>query len=309
MNLSWFRDLEQLAKMGNFSQAAAMRHVSQSAFSRRIKALEIWMGTDLVVRKRYPIVLTEVGNQMLEVSKQALERLEYERAQIIKAQTLQDRYVITFGAQHSVGWRFFPAWLQAFEKVYGALLSRLRADDLQNCMSALNNREIDFVIAYESPFSRLDKSQYKFESLKIGGDYLIPVCKPDRNKNPLFVLDSTDDSQIPWLRFGADAPITRHIDPLLDKTQLRKRLSVVYENSMAGALLIRVCNGDGVAWLPHSLVAQDLEAGLLVQAGEENWKIDLQIRLLRNAEHTNDITRNIWAYLSSRQEMLLVRSL
>lgn len=303
MDLSWFRDLEQLFKTGNFSQAAQVRNISQPAFSRRIKALEAWVGTRLVERGRHPVSLTSAGKQMLEASRQALERLEYERAQIIEAQTLPDKYVVTFGAQHSIGWRFFPAWLQAFENVYGALISRLRADDLQICIEALKNHEIDFAIAYESAYSKAVSEGPMLESIRIGTDSLVPVCKPGPGGVPLFTFESGETPRIPWLRFGESAPITRHIDPLLDAAKIRNRLSVVYENSMAGALRIRARDGDGVAWLPQSLVAPDIESGALVATGKENWKIDLEIRLLRNREHTNIVTRRIWAFLATRQQI------
>ena len=306
MDLSWFKDLHQLAKTGNFSQAAQLRNISQPAFSRRIKALESWVGTKLVERSRHPVTLTPAGKQMLEASKQALERLEYERSQIIEAQTLPDKYMVTFGAQHSIGWRFFPAWLQAFENVYGAIISRLRADDLPNCLEAMRQREIDFVIAYESAHSRGETALPAFEAINIGTDALIPVCKPDVDQKPLFEFDTKDGPRIPWLRFGESAPITRHIDPLLEAEGLRDRLSVVYENSMAGALRIRARDGTGVAWLPHSLVAPDLEAGLLVMTGNPKWKIDLDIRLFRNKEHTNIVTRRIWAFLATRQQIPLL---
>lgn len=306
MDLSWFRDLGQLAKTGNFSQAAQMRNISQPAFSRRIKALESWVGTDLVERSRHPVTLTPAGKQMLEASQQVLERLEYERAQIIEAQSLPDKYVVTFGAQHSIGWRFFPAWLQAFENVYGALLSRLRADDLPICMAALENREIDFTIAYESAYSRTRHPGSAIESIEIGTDSLVPVCKPGTDHKPLFQFDVPDGPRIPWLRFGDTAPITRHIDPLLETAGIKSRLSVVYENSMAGALRIRARDGDGVAWLPYSLVSPDLEAGFLVITGKQSWKVDLEIRLLRNKEHTNIITRRIWAFLATRQKIPLI---
>ncbi len=306
MDLSWFRDLEQLSKTGNFSQAAKVRNISQPAFSRRIKALEAWVGTNLVERGRHPVNLTSAGKQMLEASRQALERLEYERAQIIEAQTLPDKYVVTFGAQHSIGWRFFPAWLQAFENVYGAMISRLRAEDLQICIAALENREIDFAIAFESAYGRSIAEDSSLESIKIGTDSLVPVCKPGARGEPLFLFDAESGPRIPWLRFGESAPITRHIDPLLDNAKIRSRLSVVYENSMAGALRIRARDGDGVAWLPYSLVAPDLDSGMLVITGKEHWKIDLEIRLLRNREHTNIVTRRIWAFLATRQQIPLI---
>ncbi len=305
MDLTWFKDLGHLQRTGNFSQAAQIGNISQPAFSRRIKALELWVGTKLVERRRHPVVLTTAGEQMLEASRQALERLEYERAQILEAQSLPDKYVTNFGAQHSIGWRFFPAWLQAFENAYGPIISRLRADDLPGCMDALQLGEIDFVIAYESAYTRGQTDNRLIESLSIGSDRLIPVCKPGMDGKPLFNPEEADGHAVPWLRFGEAAPITRHIDPLLEETGIKSQLAVVYENSMAGALRIRARDGAGVAWLPQSLVSPDLQSGLLVHTGREEWKIDLDIRLHRQKEHTNKLTRDIWAFLSTRQRVPL----
>ena len=197
MDLSWFKNLDSLAKTGNFSQAAQLSNISQPAFSRRIKALEGWVGTKLVDRRKHPIVLTTAGKQMLEASRQAFDRLEYERSQILEAQTLPDRYVITFGTQHSIGWRFYPAWLQAFEEAYGPIISKLRADDLPSCLSALKDGEIDFVIAYESAYTKGDTPTISTDSLSIGSDRLVPVCKPDTNNRPLFEFDDPHGPRYP----------------------------------------------------------------------------------------------------------------
>ena len=151
MDINWFRDLAHLGQTGNFSQAAEMSHISQPAFSRRIKALEAWVGVKLVDRSKQPVRLTPPGAQMLEAGQQALLRIETERSQILEASSLPDKYVVTFGAQHSIGWRFYPTWLHAFEESYGPILSRLRADDLPNCVRDLNEGGVDFVIAYASP--------------------------------------------------------------------------------------------------------------------------------------------------------------
>ena len=306
MDISWFKDLGYLAKTGNFSQAAQIGNISQPAFSRRIKALETWVGTKLVERSRHPVVLTIAGEQMLEASRQALERLEYERTQILEAQTLPDKYVVTFGAQHSIGWRFFPAWLQEFENTYGPIISRLRADDLPSCMNALHASEIDFVIAYESAYTKGRSAKPATQSISIGKDALIPVCKAGVDQRPLFEFDKLEAPPVPWLRFGETAPITKHLDPLLEEAGIRQRLSVVYENSMAGALRIRARDGAGVAWLPYSLVAPDLEAGLLVITGKPEWKINLSIQLLRNSSYENKVTREIWVFLSERQQTPLL---
>lgn len=305
MNIQWFKDLGLLAKTGNFSQAAVMGNVSQPAFSRRIKALEQWVGTPLVDRSSQPVGLTDAGHQMLEAGEQALSRLENEREHVREALFRPDRYLVTFSTQHSIGWRFYPAWLEAFENAFGPIISRLRADDLPSCIDDLKKREVDFVIAYQSDFSPSMPKFPMLESLVIGHDQLIPVCKCDPHRQPIFSLSDAAEN-VPYLRFGPTAPIGRHVEPLLRARGIEDRLSVVYENSMVGALRIRVRDGQGVAWLPRSLVQPDIDSGLLAEAGQKNWSIGLDIRLHRTKDHTNPLTRKIWAFLALREEIPLV---
>lgn len=304
MDTTLFRDLERLGQTGNFSQAAALVNLSQPAFSRRIKALEAWVGATLVDRSHQPVSLTPAGVQMLEAGQQALDRIERERSQIREALSLPDKYIVTFAAQHSIGWRFYPAWLQALEETYGPILSRLRADDLPNCLRALDQGEVDFVVAYQS---KITVTPNLPSSVSIGGDQLIPVCKPDADKRPIFAFDGRD-IEMPFLRFGDAAPIGSHLEPLLRSKNLKGRLKTVYENSMAGALRIRAQAGDGVAWLPKSLVAPDLENDLLVRTGDPGWEVDLDIRLHRNSRHANRVTHSIWSFLEAREGVSLLPS-
>ncbi len=298
MDVSLFRDLERLNQTGNFSQAAALGNLSQPAFSRRIKSLETWVGTLLVDRSRQPVRLTEAGHQILDAGLQALNRIEQERSQILEAQALPDRYIVTFGAQHSIGWRFYPTWLQALEGAYGPILSRLRADDLPNCLQDLENGHVDFVVAYGS---RPPAPQDSPTSILIGADRLIPVSKPAPDGTPMFDFRHAD-AETPFLRFGNAAAITALLEPTLTAHKLERRLRTVYENSMAGALRMRARAGDGVAWLPETLVAPDLEAGLLVPTGPDTWQVALDIRLHRNEARTNHTTRAIWTFLEQLPE-------
>jgi len=301
MDMQWFRDLGHLARTGHFSRAAEMSHISQPAFSRRIKALEGWAGVALVDRSRHPVSLTSPGLQLLEAGLQALDRLEAERREIQDAQAEPETYVVTFGAQHSIGWRFYPAWLQAFEESFGPIMSRLRADDLPNCIADLMNRQIDFAIAYTSGYSSAVGHPERVDSVRIGRDALVPVCKCRPDGTPMFDLPPGAAVQVPYLQFGAKAPISEHIEPHLSRHGLRRRLTVVYENSMAGALRIRARDGAGIAWLPQSLILPDLETGQLTVLGDADWRIDLEIRLYRLRSHTNRLTRAIWTYLRLRE--------
>lgn len=306
MDVQWFRDLGSLARTGNFSRAAELNNVSQSAFSRRIRALEDWVGAPLVDRSSHPVRLTEAGRQMLEAGEQALSRIETEREQVRESLAQPDRYVVTFAAQHSIGWRFFPRWMQAFEQAFGPIISRLRADDLPNCVADLTRGEVDFVISYESEHARGVGPAPEFQSLVIGTDLLIPVCKANTAGEPMFRIDEESRLPIPFLRFGPTAPIGWHIEPMLAARALGGRLSTVYENSMGGALRIRARDGLGVAWLPLSLVEPDIEAGLMTWAGGADWAIDVEVRVHRLKRNDNKLIRKIWTFLALREGVPLV---
>lgn len=306
MDFAWFKDLATLAQTGNFSRAADIANVTQPALSRRIKAIEMWVGAPLVDRSSYPVRLTEAGRQMLEAGQQALSRIETERELVRNSLANPDKYVVTFAAQHSIGWRFYPSWLQAFEDRFGPIMSRLRADDLPNCIEDLREGNVDFVIAYQSDYSRSLPPINGVESLSIGTDLLLPVCKTTTDGAPIFSLDADDDIVTPFLRFGANAPIGKHIEPILRVHDLNARLRVVYENSMSGALRIRARDGAGVAWLPLSLVRPDLEAGLLTRAGGKKWSIALDIRLHRLNSKTNAMTRKIWSFLAEHEDAPMI---
>ncbi len=61
MELKWLEDFVCLANIGSFWKASEQRHVSQPAFSRRIRALEDWLGVTLIDRSSYPVTLTRTG--------------------------------------------------------------------------------------------------------------------------------------------------------------------------------------------------------------------------------------------------------
>ena len=162
---------------------------------------------------------------------------------------------------------------------------------------AIHESEVDFVIGYQHRSIEYDSSA---ESILIGSDKLIPVCKPKKDGSPMFDFGNPD-VETPFLEYGDSTPIGAQLKPILISQGLTHRLRTVYENSMGGALRIRARSGDGVAWLSQSLVQPDLENKLLVRIGDPAWDVDLDIRLYRNADNLNQITRSIWSFLKGRQ--------
>ena len=61
METIWLEDFLALASELNFSRAAQRRHITQPAFSRRIRALESWVGAPLFTRTTHNVAMTAAG--------------------------------------------------------------------------------------------------------------------------------------------------------------------------------------------------------------------------------------------------------
>ena len=68
-------DFLSLCRHRSFSHAAQERNVTQPAFSRRIRALEEWLGVILFDRTALPIRLTAQGEQFLPVARDIVDRM------------------------------------------------------------------------------------------------------------------------------------------------------------------------------------------------------------------------------------------
>src|SRR5437763_11021394 len=75
MNLVWLEDFVTLASTGSFSRAAQERHMTQPAFSRRVRALEEWLGVVLFDRSTQPAMLTEAGEWFRAIAQDLLTRV------------------------------------------------------------------------------------------------------------------------------------------------------------------------------------------------------------------------------------------
>lgn len=66
---------------------------------------------------------------------------------------------------------------------------------------------------------------------------------------------------------------------------------------LASVLKTMALDGRGVAWLPASLVQDEMAAGLLVLADDERWQVPLDLRLYRNPARQSAAVEGFWAGL------------
>lgn len=86
MDIKWMQDFLSLARTHSFSRAAEERHITQPALSRRIRALEEWVGVELVDRSTQPLRLTAAGKHYQRHVEEVLHALLETRASLRRMQ-------------------------------------------------------------------------------------------------------------------------------------------------------------------------------------------------------------------------------
>ena len=268
MNLSWLEDFLALAASGNFSRAAEERHMTQPAFSRRIRALEEWLGADLFDRSSQPARLTAAGEWFRPQAEELLARvarLPGEARVVSEANAT----TLRLAATHALSFSFVPGWLQSLEAHTARGPIRLVSDVLERCEALLAQRQVQFVIAHAPAAGRGELDAQGVPSIAIGTDMLVPVHAPGAPDRAL-------------LGFSDESGLGRIVRQTLGPELAAAGLLPVFTAHLASVLKSMALEGRGLAWLPHSLVREELERDRLRAAGPAHWRIPVEIRLYRD---------------------------
>src|SRR3954468_13552484 len=107
MEMAWLEDFLAILECGGFSRAAERRNVTQPALSRRIRALEQWIGTPLLDRSTHAVTLTPAG-QIFRVTAEDLLRLQFGRDAAREAASTASE-ALRFASTHALSLTSFPA--------------------------------------------------------------------------------------------------------------------------------------------------------------------------------------------------------
>ncbi len=293
MNLSWLHDFLALAETGNFSRAANARHMTQPAFSRRIRALEDWLGVALFDRSSQPARLTATGEWFLGVAHDLLARAARIPADA-QAVAESTSATLRLAATHALSFTFLPGWLRRLESHTTLGPVRLVSDVLQQCEALLQQGRVQFLLchAHEAVPGALDAAGTAW--LKVGTDALLPVTAPSRGSKPLHTLDGKAARGAPLLEYSRESGIGRIVQAVHGAALQTLDARPAVTAHLATVLKTMAIDGRGIAWLPATLVQDDLDAGRLVVAGGAAWHITLDIRLYRDAAAATAAAQGFW---------------
>jgi LysR family transcriptional regulator, hypochlorite-specific transcription factor HypT len=299
----WLEDFVSLAETRSFSRSAQLRHITQPAFSRRIQALEAWAGIDLVDRSSYPTRLTPAGETLHGQALEILDALQESR-HLMRSLHAAGQDMIEFAVPHTLAFAFFPHWLMALRQNFGAVKSRLTALNVHDAVLRLIEGGCDLLIAYHHASQPLQLPAERYEMLLLSSEILAPYARAAADGQPLFSLPGRAREPVPFLSFASGAYMARMVELIMHKAGADLHLDPIYETDMAEGLKAMALEGHGLAFLPHSLVRNEVRAGRLVAAGAPELSLTMDVRIYRQrpelARHAKPAVQALWDFLGTR---------
>jgi len=291
MDINWLRDFVCLGRTLNFTRAAEERNITQSAFSRRIRSLENWIGVPLIDRANYPVQLSEAGRQFLPVAQQTVADLTDSR-QAIRERARGNASFQRFAALHAISVNFLQPRMAELERQYPDMRTRVISDSLTACCQLLSEGGCEFLLYYRHQDVAPILDETRFKRKDICDERLIPVAQHEAAARHGWTLPARAGREVPYLSYDPNTFLGTVVDQTIGNR--RPALDLRYMDALAEALKRRTLAGAGMAWLPEFSIRQDLEDGTLVRLGGRDWTATMTISLFCSPERLDTLGQTIW---------------
>lgn len=297
MEFNWIEDFLSVAETGSFTRSAQARHLTQPALSRRIRALEHWLGAHLIDRSSYPTRLTPAGELFREHAITLLEQLNAARS-LMRKQPASSEEALRFALPHTLSLSFFPQWLTMVHRRFGVFPSRLVAGNVHDAVLNFVEGNSDVLLCYHHPAQPINLDARRYPHLRLGVEQVRAYALCDRTGKALYALPGKAATPLPFLNYAPEAYLRRIVDRILESATVKAQLRPLHETAMAEGLKNMVLEGHGIAFLPASTAASDIRKGRLAQAGDARWSAELEIRLYRDARREHPTLQALWDCLA-----------
>jgi LysR family glycine cleavage system transcriptional activator len=255
--LNALRSFEAAARYESFTRAAEELHVTQSAVSQQVKALESELGVKLFARERQRLNITPAGRDYLIVIREALDHIGAGTERLMQRQNAS---VLTVSTSLDFAAKWLVHRLARFAAAHPGIDLRVSA----------TMHTVDF--AYEDidvAVRHGNGNWLGLEATRLCAEQIFAICSPkllagrNRLQRPADVLKwpllRLEDQSKAWERWFALAGVVAPEQlpgPVLNR---------------ASMLIDAAIDGQGIALARTTLAAWDLISGRIVRPFDLSW--------------------------------------
>lgn len=298
MHIQWLQDFLAVADTGSFTRAAQLRNLSQGAFSRRIKAVELWSGAALIDRTSFPTRLTNDGELFRDRAAELVAQVAETRISL--AGTVAGRRnQIRIALPHSLLTGRLPSWWNEWSKKTGlGVLWSVESGNLHEIVPALVTGNIDLLICYETVHASIMLPSDRYDHTSIGKETLAPYASAASVAQKRILFPGRNGSPVPLLMYSKNATFAREVDAIIERAPQKLVGRTVLETETAEVLEAMAAADHGVAWLPEC-VAGRASPGVLKRVDSHEWSASLGIVAYRDKHPSSAPVERLWSLLAS----------
>jgi LysR family transcriptional regulator, hypochlorite-specific transcription factor HypT len=247
----------------------------------------------VVNRANVPLSLTDAGEQLLPTARNTVAALADVQARVRSTQRGGDWVVLATGRTLSRTW--VPIWVQSLRRLMGAQIKlRLITGSINDAVVALEQGHADFMLSYSHPRLQLSLDTSAYDSVTVAQEELVAVSAPSAPGVAMHQLPGTAKNPVPVLRYAPGLALHLILQDALAREQRALYLHDIMESDFAESLHEQALNGQGLAWLPRSLVQADLQSGRLVLADPGGAPTRFDVQLFHPRQSRNSLAQAVW---------------
>ncbi|WP_308798738.1 LysR family transcriptional regulator [Agromyces silvae] len=250
MNLEQLRGFVEVARLGNFTQAADLLHLAQPSLSRQIATLERDLGAELFQRARGGSTLTTAGESLLPLARRMLADADSVRRELAELAGLE-RGRVRLGATPTLCISLVAEVLSAFHAAHPAIELHVSEQGSRRLLDQLAGGELDLALITTSnaaSTARFTVAPLLVEELVVISSSSAPPVT-DRE-----AIRLADVAQLPQVVFSSTYDLRTTTDAAFEAAGLTPE--VVVEGAEMDAVLRFVERGIGVAIVPAMVLVE-----------------------------------------------------
>lgn len=291
INLELYKTFYYVAKNGNISRTSNELLISQPAISKSIKTLESQLNTNLFIRKRDGVELTETGEVFYKKIKDAMELIASAENDL-EVITNMDTGIINIGASKTILHEFLMPYIKEFHKIYPKIKIRIYTDKTSDLINKSKMGIVDIIFTnmpygFPSNFDSI-KMLTLHDCLACNNTYEYlkdkKLNKHDLSKLPLLVLTKGATTRIRLDDYCAENGIELHPEMEFGSNTLIKEFTEA---------------GFGIGLLTEEHIKKELESGELFKLNLEIPLSEKYLGMVWNKDNKSLVAKNFIKYIKN----------
>lgn len=194
LKIEWLKYFILFCEFKNFTETAKKLDITTASLSQNIKALEKYLGTELIKRESNHNKITEQGYIFLEKAKESLLKFEKIESSFKNKTKNNKKNILKIGWTNIWGSNILPEIMEALMKKNETVYPKIYAFTIEEAIKCIELNELDFAIitiknGNRSFLEENDKISYKEGKIV----YFIDILNSDNKNNKKIYLSTSNN--------------------------------------------------------------------------------------------------------------------